>query len=598
MTQVDVVICGGGPVGLSLAYLLGRAGVRTVLCEKRAGTTTLPKGQFVHASTAELYRQWGVWQQLDDAGWPIGASNGQGFYLRVALGTVAEVRQSAGDDAYYARKWADLSPVFPRKIPASDYEAALRRQAEAWPNVSLRFGTEVVDVAQHGDAVQVRVRHGDDEQDIRARYVVACDGARSFVRSRVAGGEDHGPTFGNQILTEFRASLDDTLGQDGFFHSFVLDPRYAGWFGSRHPQTGLWRYSFRHDEEALPDADDVRRRIRGALGMPDIDIEIVETYRFDYTTGLLRRWRENRVLFAGDAAHWHSPWGGYGANIGVQDANNLAWKLALVLRGAAPEALLDTYEAERKPRAQLAVKAATYNSLNFQAIVQATLLGEPDAARTGALSPQGVAFLRDALIRHGANSVLHTGFQLGTAYGCDEGDDDDRRVAVLRDGAIAPPASLEHYIESTVPGTRAPHVWLRRDDGTLLSTVDLWHGRFTLLVQRGAPAWRAAAARALDALDIDVDVVDLGPDGPYTTDAADAEKFDRLYALHDGDALLVRPDGFVARRLTARTAPGPALAETLRRLLGLAPAAEAGTAGAAMSAQPRAISRPVAAPIV
>lgn len=598
MTSVDVVICGGGPVGLSLAYLLGRAGVRTVLCEKRAGTTTLPKGQFVHASTAELYRQWGVWQQLEDAGWPIGTSNGQGFYLRVVLGTIAEVRQSAGDDAYYAAKWSGLSPVFPRKIPASDYEAALRRQAEAWPGVSLRFGAEVIDVAHHGDVVQVRVRHGDREEDIAARYVVACDGARSFVRSRVGSGEDHGPTFGNQILTEFRAPLDDSLGRDGFFHSFVLDPRYAGWFGSKHPQTGLWRYSFRHDEQALPGPDEVRRRIRGALGMPDIAIDIVQTYRFDYTTGLLRRWRENRVLFAGDAAHWHSPWGGYGANIGVQDANNLAWKLALVLRGAAPETLLDTYEAERKPRAELAVKAATYNSLNFQAIVQATLLGEPDAARHGVLSAQGTAFLRDALVRHGANSVLHTGFQLGTTYGSDGRDEGDggqarHRCAVLRDGAIAPPASLEHYVESTVPGTRAPHVWLRRDDGARLSTVDLWHGGFTLLVQHRARAWRAAAVQALDALDIAVDVVDLGPDGPYTVDTAkfDRQKFDRLYALRDGDALLVRPDGFIARRLSAHVEPVPALLETLRRLLGID--ASVGSC----SRQQAAVSRPVAASI-
>ncbi|WP_420991710.1 FAD-dependent oxidoreductase [Cupriavidus sp. 30B13] len=572
---VDVAICGGGPVGLALAYLLGREGIRTALFEKRPHTTTLPKGQYVHASTAELYRQWGVWQLLENAGWPVETSNGQGFYVRVAHGPVAEVRSATGSDAEYEQKWSALSPVFPRKIPAADYEAALLRQASAWPGVTLDFGTQVIDVAEaseeadeaaneeaggesHGHVrLRVRDNRGGATREVRARFLVACDGARSFVRSRLGGGEDHGPTFGNQVLTEFRAPLDDTLGRGGFFHSFILDPRYAGWFGSKHPDTGLWRYSFRHDEDELPEPAAVLARMRGALGMPELPIEIVDTYRFDYTTGLLRRWRQGNVFFAGDAAHWHSPWGGFGANIGVQDANNLAWKLALVLRGGAAPALLDTYEAERKPKAQLAVKAATYNSLNFQALVAAVTTGEPEIATAGTLSGPALAFLRDCVEAHGRNSVLHTGFQLGTTYDS---------AAVVRDGAAAPPASLADYEESTVPGVRAPHVWLRGRDGKVLSTVDLWGPSFSLVVRHDAAAWAAAAAQAGAELGLALKVIDTGPDGDYL---ADEPKFGRLYALHDGGALLVRPDGFVARRLAPQAAThAQVLRETFRRILG------------------------------
>lgn len=535
--DVDVVICGGGPVGLSLAYLLGRWGLRTILFEKRASTTSLPKGQYVHAQTAELYRQWGVWSLLEKCGWPIERSNGQGVYVNVARGPVAEVRATTGNEADYKEKWEHLTPVYPRKIPASDYEAALCKQALQWPSVDVRFSTRVIDVQPYDTHVSVRVREdAGAEHEIRGRYLVACDGAHSFVRNRVGQGEDHGPAFLNQVLVEFNASLDDALGRDGFFHSFVIDPRYAGWFGSKHPDTGVWRYSFRHDEDAVPDNDVILARIRGALGM-DIPIEILRTYRFDYTTGLLRRWREGNVFFAGDAAHWHSPWGGYGANSGVQDSNNLAWKLAMVFKGMASDDLLDSYEIERKAKAWQVVKAATYNSLHFQSIVQSVIVGEPKLASHGELSDVGRQFLQQRFDPHGANTVLHTGFQLGTVYDSQ---------AVMSDGVAAPTPDLKDYVETTVPGVRAPHIWLRDRRGERLSLVDLWGESFVLVIGKNGAAWRQAVDALRARQDIPLTIVDASGGGEYqTTDP----KFSELYTGRDGEGVvLVRPDGFVARR--------------------------------------------------
>lgn len=555
--QGDVIICGGGPVGLALAYLLGRAGVNVSLFEKRPSTTILPKGQYVHASTAELYRQWGVLDLLDKSGWALERSNGQGFYINIAQGPVAQVRANFGTDLDYQHKWEDVSPAFPRKIPASDYEAALKRQASQWPTAALHFNTRVVDVQQTADHVDVTVQDETSgvRRQVRARYLVACDGAHSFVRNRIGTGEDHGPAFDNQILVEFNAPLEDTLGRDGFFHSFVLDTRYAGWFGSQHPDTGQWRYSFRHDEEQIPDQAEILVRMRGALGMPDIPIDILRTYRFDYTTGIVRRWREGNVFFAGDAAHWHSPWGGYGANIGVQDANNLAWKLALVLKGGASPDLLDTYEVERKAKALLTVKAATYNSLNFQAIVAAVRVGEPALSTEGRLSDAGAKFLQEAAEPHGGNSVLHTGFQLGTVY--DSG-------AIMRDGEAAPKTSLQDYVESTVPGVRAPHVWLRDATGRRISTVDLWGNSFVIVTTGQAQAWRKAVTAFCKTRDIPLTVVHVGNGGDFVPDEP---KFSQLY----GDAdVVVRPDGFVARRFSgdAVHAGRGFLEETFDRILG------------------------------
>ncbi len=559
--MLDVIVCGGGPVGLAMAYLLGREGVDTALFERRATTTMLPKGQYVHASTGELFRQWGVWDLLEDAGWETMRSNGQGFYVNVAKGPVAQIRAADTSHQDYVDKWSWYSPVYPRKVPASDYEAAIRRKAAEWDTVSLSFNSRIVDIEQGSDCVRVTVENTETggRRSYRARYLVACDGAHSFIRSRVAQGQDHGPTFGNQILVEFRADLDETLGKDGFFHSFILHPSYMGWLGSKHPETGLWRYSFRHDEDTPPSEDVLLARLRGALGMPEIPLEIVASFRFDYSTGLLRRWREQRVLFAGDAAHWHSPWGGFGMNSGIQDANNLAWKLALCLREQASEALLDSYETERKSKALITVKSATYNSLHYQAIAEAVRVGEGDNFLHGELSEQGRLFLAQRVVPHGDNSVLHTGYQLGTVY---------ESSAIVATPDTAPAPELAHYQETVSPGVRAPHAWLVDRQRQRISTVDLWGRGFVLLGDATPEYWHRAAHDAQQALGVAVRYVAVGEGQDYH--AADG-KFSSLYGRFPGELVLVRPDGYIAARIAAAENEAAAqLQSYLRQVLGLA----------------------------
>lgn len=558
---VDVIICGGGPVGLSMAYLLGRAGLAVALFERRPSTTTLPKGQYVHASTAEFFRQWGVWDLLDSVGWETERSNGQGFYVNVANGPVGEIRAVFGSHDDYVKKWEHYSPVYPRKVPASDYEAAIRRKASQWPNVALNFNSRVIDVESAQQSVRVTVESTETQvrRNVTARYLVACDGAHSFVRSRLGKGQDHGPMFGNQVLVEFRASLDDTLGKDGFFHSFVLPSRYAGWFGAKHPDTGLWRYSFRHDEEVLPTDEVVLERMRGALGMPDLPIEIVQTHRFDYSTGLLRQWREGNVLFAGDSAHWHSPWGGFGMNSGIQDSNNLAWKLDLVLKGAASDTLLDTYQVERQSKALITVKSATYNSLHYQAIAEAVRVGEAGFFARGTISPEAKVFLSQRVDPHGENSVLHTGYQLGTVYTSN---------AVVATAKVAPTPELVNYVETTVPGVRAPHAWLIDSVGNRVSTIDLWGQGFVLVGYRAANYWSNVVENLSHFFGVEIRCVNVGEAGDYR---AQDSKFGDLYGEQKNEMILVRPDGFIAANLHSLTASDACdeLRYVMRLVLGL-----------------------------
>ncbi len=539
----DVAICGAGPVGLSMAYLLGRAGLKVGIFEKRKNTTILPKGQYVHASTGEFFRQWGVWDLLKSSGWALEKSNGQGFYVNIAKGPVAEVRATSGSEKEYQEKWWDLSPAYPRKIPASDYEAALKKQAEKWSTVEFFFNHSIVEInnlTKHVEFIVKDSKSGSTEE-INSKYLIACDGAHSFIRSQIGGGQDHGPTFGNQILVEFKASLSSTLGNDGFFHSFILDPRYSGWFGSQHPETGLWRYSFRHDEETLPDLDLLHDRIRGALGMPELSIEIIKLHRFDYSTGLLRKWQEKNIFFAGDSAHWNSPWGGFGMNSGVQDANNLAWKLDLVIKEIASPELLNTYQIERRSKALLTVKSATYNSLNYQAIIAAVLIGEPNLYSKGELSQEGKEFLQQRVDIHSDNSVLHTGYQLGTVYLSD---------AIIADDGSPPIPSLPNYLETTIPGVRAPHVWLSNTLGKKYSLIDLLGKYFVLIVQTNHSKWNDATRTILDTLKLPIKNINIGVGQDYLPYD---DKYEKIYNSYCSEAILIRPDGFIAKRFASNS---------------------------------------------
>lgn len=551
----DVIITGAGPAGLAAAYLLGREGLKVAVFEKRATTTHLPKGQAVMSSTAELFRQWGIWDYLSTKGWPTETSNGQGFYINVANGAVATARAIEGTHEDYVQKWAKYSPAYPRKIPASDYEASLRTIAEQFSNVQIHFSTPVVK-AEHrpkGVAVTVKDLASRLERQVTATFAVVTDGAHSLVREQLGSGQDHGPAFRNQVLTEFEADLDDTLGKDGFFHSFILDPRFGGWFGSKHPDTGYWRYNFKHDEEVLPTQEFVLERIRGALGMPDLPITLKACYRFDYSTGLVRNWREGNFIFAGDAVHWHTPWGGLGMNSSIQDVHNLAWKLTLVIKGRAGERLLDSYQVERRSKALRTVKQATYNAMNFQAIAEAVRVGEPQLLARGDLSEEAREFLQDKVNQHTANSIGHIGYQLGTTY---------TSSAVVADGD-APKEQILSYVESTTPGVRLPHAWLTASDGTIVSTRDLANGKFVVIVRANAEAWACAIEDVRGRMGLTIELVAVSGQYRYQGD-------DKFHSLFSEDlALVVRPDGYIASRVDVHTNAMSWLVKTIGTILSI-----------------------------
>jgi hypothetical protein len=266
---------------------------------------------------------------------------------------------------------------------------------------------------------------------------------------------------------------------------------------------GRWVLMFSDDQER--DAATLEALIARALGRSDLPIEIITTGRWDMTGLIADQFASGRVFLVGDAAHTLPPSrGGYGANTGIQDAHNLAWKLAHVLRGVSTPALLDSYDAERRPVAWL----------RHQQIFART-----DYKAHAAGAAEGAQILDDDAM------------EFGQLY----------RSSAVFDVSAELPAALRPDEWAGQPGTRAPHVWLRRGEEQL-STLDLLQRHWVLLTEE--PSWRAATARASELSGVDITCVCVGSD----VHALDREDFQAAFGLGAGGATLIRPDGYVAWR--------------------------------------------------
>jgi 3-(3-hydroxy-phenyl)propionate hydroxylase len=342
-----VAVVGGGPVGLTLALDLASRGVRSVVLQ---ASHTLSEGSRAlcwSQRTLEILDRLGCADEMVVRGFTW--SRGRVFH---------------GGAELYA---FDLAPQAARKFPAfinlQQYlgEEALVRACERRPDlIELRWRNKAVDVAQEADGVRVRVETPDGGYDLEADWLVACDGARSAMR-RALDLAWEGRIFEDHFLI---ADVDVKQEIPWAERRFWFQPSFhAGETALCHRQAdGMWRVDFqlgcdgvdpeieKRPERALP-------RIRAMLGADEIECRWLSVYTFQCRR--VERFRHGRVFLAGDAAHQVSPFGARGGNSGVQDAENLAWKLALVLRGEAPDALLDTYHDERSYAADENIRITT-----------------------------------------------------------------------------------------------------------------------------------------------------------------------------------------------------------------------------------------------
>jgi len=508
--EVPVLIVGGGPVGLAASILLSRFGIRSLLAERHPSTTNHPKARGVHARTMELFRQWGVEDAIRKFELP---QNLSGFIWVDRLDGAEIGRVPLGD-----MQNADVSTTRGSIVSQDAVEEQLRAAAEQNDLAELRFSTEAV-IENHGHSgVTVRLREKNGGvQVVRARYVIACDGASSPTRTALGIAMNGPDAMGRSINIYFRADLSRWVAPRPCVGFFFSNPALVGSSLLCVNGTDRWISINRAQPDEEFSTERCVRLIRDLVGADDLPVEIINTAYWTMTAQVAEHYRTGRIFFAGDAAHRFPPTGGFGMNTGIQDIHNLVWKIAFVLNGGADPSLLRSYEAERKPVAQSNTDFSVINAVRLGAIYQAVREGDHE----------GMARLIEDQRKHLAN----LGQQFGFHYESD---------AIISDGTAAPEFSPYEYIPTGRPGHRAPHLWLDRG-GERVSTLDLFDRNFTLLTTPAGDVWRTESADLRKTLRC----FTIGRDAELR-DAQD--KFRELYGIDDDGAVLVRPDGFVAWR--------------------------------------------------
>jgi 2-polyprenyl-6-methoxyphenol hydroxylase-like FAD-dependent oxidoreductase len=531
--DAPVLIAGGGLVGLSTAMFLAQHGIPSLAIERLRGGSQLPRAAFFHMRTLEMFREAGIEEEVRRESLADFAPEG----AIVLMDTLAG-KQLAGLIPSLNEGVEPLSPCRRLFITQPRLEPILRARAEQ-AGARVLTGHEVAAVAQDEAGVTVTARDTDTgaERQLSGRYLVGADGAHSRVRELAGIGLDGRGVFSNAITIYFHAPLARYFVGRNLSVIYIKNPGMSGFFRlDKDGDSGFLVVNTVGDtsrpEAANPasDVSDARllEHVRAAAGVPDLPVQLDGVARWRATSDVARRFADRRVFLAGDAAHLMPPNGGYGGNTGIHDAHNLAWKLALVLKGVAGPALLDTYDLERRPASKFTVEQAY------------TRYVTRSAQYLGAKDYQPLA--NDFDIELGylyASPAVVTDEDLGRGH-------EDPRESLGR------------------PGSRAPHLWFERE-GRRVSTIDLFGRAFVLLAAVEGGAW-AEAARAVapgfPGLELEADVVG----GERLRDPD--HRFAAACGLSPSGAVLVRPDGFVAWRAPSMvTDPGAALREALRALL-------------------------------
>src|SRR4051795_2375942 len=516
--EIPVLIIGGSLVGLTTAMLLGHHGVPSLSVERHAGTAIHPRAGHFQLRTMELLRQGGVEERVRT----------KALETYSPTGGIIAVESLAGRElATYVKELNEgvegFSPTVRVFINQDALEPLIRERALEL-GATLRNRAEVVAIDQDDDGATATVRDVDsgDETTVRARYVVAADGSRSPTRGRLGIGMRGHPELSRSITVYFKADCSDLLRDRNQGVIYVHNPELRGFFRiDRSGGTGFLVINSVGADVTQDSAVDVQSglteeralgSLRTAIGA-DMPMELVDVARWRAEAVCVERLRDGRVFLAGDAAHAVPPNGGFGGNAGVQDALNLAWKLAAVVKGDAGPGLLDTYEAERLPLCELTVRQA-YTRYASRVV--------PERGTEGVEPPVPDIELEIGLVMRSAAILT---------------EDTDDGVLHL------PPSALDGR-----PGTRAPHVALGDDH----STLDLFGSRFVVLRPAG------------DGVD------DWAPPGA-SSHVIDHEAFAEVYGLSAGGATLVRPDGVVAWR-AREAATRDDISRALATALGASPA--------------------------
>ena len=526
--EVPVLIVGGGGAGLTSSMLLARLGVEHLLVSARPRTSDLPKAHVLNQRAMEVLEDAGVAGAIAERSTPPEQMAATAFYAGFAGPGPDYGRRLARLESWGAggddESWRAASPWRQLNLPQIRLEPLLKARAEELSPGRIRFGHELTGLEQDGEGVRAEVRDNASGRQyvVRCQYLLGADGGRRV--ASLIGAEYEGLGVITQTATlHVSADFSPWARDPDVLIRWIFSPQ-AGVLvvmvpmGPQQwgPQSEEWVIHLKYpvgDPRAQSDAQ-VEADARQALGIPDLPMKIHKITRWSVEAVMASSFRAGRVLLLGDAAHRHPPTGGLGLTSAIHDAQNLCWKLALVLAGHASPALLDSYEAERRPADQRNAQRSLENAVNHFAIGAALGLSHESTAgqnmaqlrRMWEGRPEDAGHRSSVLRMMRAQSMEFS--ELNVEYGyCYQS------AAVVPDGSAAPAPidGIRVYQPSTRPGSPLPHAWIDDEDGNRRPVKDLLApGRFLLIAGEDGQEW-CDAARELAA---EADLRSSGADRP------------------------------------------------------------------------------------
>ncbi|QDW41543.1 hypothetical protein FFI89_033155 [Bradyrhizobium sp. KBS0727] len=530
--DAPVLIAGGGPVGLTMALLLAKQGIASTVVERRPPrASSAPKAHVVNPRSLEIFRSLGIdLEALRRSGASRRDAEVSRFMTKLAGTEFGQIPLDVSECDAIA-----VTPTPLLNIAQPKLEATLAVLVSENHHVDYRLGHAWAGCRTENGRVVSTIENGGQAYEISSAYLVAADGANSSVREFLDIPMDGIPAVRPRVTIHFEANLRHIVGDRPAILYWILDPSAAGTFIA-YDIDQTWVYTPRvtpeqFDREQYSDAHCIDL-IRKAIGRDDVVLRIRHVVPWMMAAQVATTYRQGSVLLVGDAAHRFPPTGGFGLNTGIQDAHNLAWKIASVLRSPGHSALLDSYDRERRPIAEINTRQSLHNSNRLPdlfRLAQETIVdGQVSAADARRLAAE-IATHRE--------HFLSPGLQLGYGYG----------------PPVRGPAEPTRYDPSAREGDRMPHAWLARGEQRL-STLDLLEPTsFTLLAGRDGAAWRSVVS---------------GLDSIKTVILDDSFVFESdwltLCGLKGTSAMLVRPDGHLARTVADHSpASRAAIVETL-----------------------------------